>query len=334
LDSADTGTIGNTDLDVSIDTPVGTPGVLDEEVFLSVFGTISDCEDSVVEGGSAGGGGEDTTGILLEDSLVGLDGDGNWALVEGGLELVWVLGLDGLVSGGTDGSLGFVVFAGAAIFGNVWVVGLGLEWGSLGVEEGKGHGTTIASMVQPGAVNELGLGEGDEVSGGNEVSTLQGTGGGESPAGTALSLVLDWSNCTSSNPVDLSGKVVDIELNLVNSLKSAILRGVLESVEALHLVLGEVGEFVDSDGGGLSVSGVVLLDGSQFLSELVKSELVLGLGSIGLAVLGHELHELSLGTRDDLGLVESGLLSRHVHEGDGGGETNGGDGGSDLLVHL
>ena len=44
------------------------------------------------------------------------------------------------------------------------------------------HQTTIAAGVDLGALNELLLREGDEVAGGNEVSTLEGSGGGESPA--------------------------------------------------------------------------------------------------------------------------------------------------------
>ena len=32
----------------------------------------------MVDGGSAGGGGDNTTGVLLEDSLVSFDGDGVW----------------------------------------------------------------------------------------------------------------------------------------------------------------------------------------------------------------------------------------------------------------
>ena len=91
MDTADTGSWGNSDLDVTINTPVWSPGVLDKVVVLSVFGSVTDSKDSVVEGGSALSRGEDTTGVSLENGLVGLDGNGDWSLGNGSLELVWVL---------------------------------------------------------------------------------------------------------------------------------------------------------------------------------------------------------------------------------------------------
>ena len=54
LDTADTGAItvvGN--LDVSVVTPGGVPGVLDEVVVLAVLGSVSDSKDTMVKLGSA-----------------------------------------------------------------------------------------------------------------------------------------------------------------------------------------------------------------------------------------------------------------------------------------
>jgi len=92
--------------------------------------------------------------------------------------------LDVSVGLGRDNTLGFVVLATEKTsgFGNIWVVTLGLEWVSLGVREGSVHHTSVTSKVQPGAVDELLLGEGDKVSGLDEVSTFHGTSGGEGPA--------------------------------------------------------------------------------------------------------------------------------------------------------
>ena len=59
--------------------PAGAPGVLNEPVrTVGGVSAIADSEDGVVDGGSAGGGGDNTTGVLLEDSLVSFDGDGVW----------------------------------------------------------------------------------------------------------------------------------------------------------------------------------------------------------------------------------------------------------------
>jgi len=91
LDTADTGSWGNSDLDVTINTPVWSPGVLDKVVFLSVLSSVTDGKDSVIKGGSTLSRGEDTTGVSLENGLVGLDGNGDWSLGNGSLELVWVL---------------------------------------------------------------------------------------------------------------------------------------------------------------------------------------------------------------------------------------------------
>ena len=56
------------------------------------------------------------------------------------------------------------------------------EWRFLDVFESVVHETTVATLVNFVAVDELLLGEGLEFAGGKEFSTLDGTGGGESPA--------------------------------------------------------------------------------------------------------------------------------------------------------
>jgi len=52
------------------------------------------------------------------------------------------------------------------------------------------------------AINELRLGTLEKSTTFNGVSTLHSSGGGESPAGTALSLVLDTVDSSSLSPVD------------------------------------------------------------------------------------------------------------------------------------
>ena len=183
MDSADTGSSFDSDSDESLISPGWSPGVLDKEELDSVEDTVSDGEDSVIEGGSAVTSGDDSRLVSLEGKLVGLNGDGDWSYGKGSLELGWVvLSNHGEVNVGNL-SLGLVVLAGKeGGLGSVWVVGLGLEWVLLNVHESEWHGATLASVVQPGAVNKLLLGEGDKLLGLDEVHSFDGSGGGESPA--------------------------------------------------------------------------------------------------------------------------------------------------------
>jgi len=180
----DTANVGgsSSDLDVSVNTPRGTPGVLDEEVVLSGLGSETNGEDTVIERLSASLG-DDTTGVSLEGELVGLNGNGDWSDGEGGLKLVW--GSWGHIDESGNLTLGLrsIISAGALVSG-VWVSGLELDSLGLNVLEGVVHKTTIAAHVSvaAGAVNELLLRVGLQVSGGDELGTLDGSGGGESPA--------------------------------------------------------------------------------------------------------------------------------------------------------
>ena len=81
LDSADTGgTFNGGDHDVTLISPVWSPGVSDDVVRLSVSLSITDSGDGVIEGGSASGGVHNTTGVSLENFSVSFDGNGNWSL--------------------------------------------------------------------------------------------------------------------------------------------------------------------------------------------------------------------------------------------------------------
>lgn len=69
------------------------------------------------------------------------------------------------------------------------------------------HVTTVATTstvaeVVGGARDDLLLGKLNELAGLDEVGTTEGLAGGESPAGTALTLVLDGGDSTFGNPVD------------------------------------------------------------------------------------------------------------------------------------
>ena len=181
MDTADTLSSDGSDLDVSLVSPGSSPGVSNEVVLLAVLGSVTNSGDGVVELGSAEAGVQNTGLVLLEDGSVGLNGDGNWLLGNGGLELVNRLSWDGLV--GLNAHLSGVLgsFAGSSS-GGVGVVVLEVLSLLLGVDESVGLPSTVASVGGSIAVNELLLGEGEELAGGDEVSTLDGSGGGESPA--------------------------------------------------------------------------------------------------------------------------------------------------------
>ena len=181
MDTADTLSIDGGDLDVSLVSPGSTPGVSDEVVVLARLGSISDSGDGVIEVGSAGSGVEDTTGISLEDKLVGLDGHGDWGEGNGGLELGNRVGWDVVVRSNVHLSGVLGIFAGS-VNSVVGVVSLELLSGLLGVGEGGILPSSIASVGSGVAVNELLLGEGEESSALEEVSSLNGASSGEGPA--------------------------------------------------------------------------------------------------------------------------------------------------------
>ena len=121
---------------------------------------------------------------MLEDGLVGLDGDRHWLLVDGSLELRDGFGWDVGVHLNLNLSLGLVILARSSGTGSggVWVITLELLKVGLEVSEGMGLPSTGASVGGGVAGDDLLLGKGEELSGLDEVSTLNGAGGGESPA--------------------------------------------------------------------------------------------------------------------------------------------------------
>jgi len=181
LDSADSLAGFDSELDVASITPGGAPRVLDEVVRGTVLGSIADGEDTMVKLSSASVSSEDTGFVLLEGGFVGLNGNGDGTGSDGSLEGIRVVGGDHGVAGDVNGGGldGFVALSDLTGTGGVGVRGLGISGVLLEVSEGKGHGATIASVVKLGALNELFLREGDELFGGDEVSSLNGTGGGE-----------------------------------------------------------------------------------------------------------------------------------------------------------
>jgi hypothetical protein len=292
---------GNTTLhhDVTLITPECSPRVLDNPVVISVTNN----KDTVVELGTAWAR-ENTAPVGLEVHLVSLNGNRDGTLGDGGGKLVLVVLGDILVTGDGDDVLGLLLLVAGTVLGSVWVVLLSVETTVLdNVLEGVVHETTVATHVAEGAgaVNELLLREGDELAGGDGVGTLDGTGGGERPAGTALALVLDWGDGTLGSPVD-RGSGLGGEENLV----ALTLGHGGGKVELLEFSRGEISELVDAKSVGVKTTGslvVVLVDVSNVVS--------IDLHAVGLLLSG-------------VGLLESLLELRELHGG-----SHGDDGGKD-----
>ena len=248
-------------LDVAVVSPGCAPGVLDEEVGLSVVSAVSDSEHTVVElGSTAGGVVEDTALVELEGHLVGLNGDGGGSSLDGGLHGGGRVGLDvdvaGVVSDTGNGGVA------GSISGLVWVVGLEISLVGLVPLECALHGATRASHGSVVvAINELLLGEGLEGSVRDEVGTLKSAGGREGPAGSALALVLHWGDCSRGDPVDLiggGGVVFD---------GTALGGEGLEASEAVELAGVPGGELVMGEGVGVGGVGVDSLNLGVNLGE-------------------------------------------------------------------
>ena len=132
-------------------------------------------------------------------------------LSESGLHLRDVVASDSLVVLDIDGGSGTALVKGASLLSSavtrgVRVVCFELSAVELIVMHGTGWLTTIASIraisSTVSAVNKLLLREGKKLFCGNEMSTFKGTSGRESPAGAALTLILNSSNSAGSDPVD------------------------------------------------------------------------------------------------------------------------------------
>ena len=312
LDTADTLAVNGGDLDVTLITPGGAPRVPDDVVVLAggSVSAVADSGDGVVEVGTAGGGVHDAGLVHLEDELVGLNGDGSGGGGNGSLELGNGVGLNVGVRADEDLLLGGIGLAGAGDTGSrgVGVVTLELLGGLLEVLEGGVLPTTVATEGGLVAGDNLLLGEGEELAGLQEVSTLNGAGGRESPAGAASGLILDGVDGTLGSPVDLSLSGLG-ELDNVLGLSTAATKN------SLVLGVGPGGELVVTK---LEVSllSVDLVDGSILGGVELISELVLLLGAVGEAEVDHVLLE---GTLE--GLVLGRLLVAVVglDTGPGGG---------------
>lgn len=204
LDSADTFSADLGYSHVAGLTPGSSPGVSHDPVALVAVASVADNTDGVIERGTTSGVVEDTGSVSGEDASVGLDEDRDGLLGDSGLHGADAVGRDHSVGGSPYTSSSSVVSA-RAILGRVGVRVLSHEVVLGSVVEGLLLPSTIASVVGGVAINKLLLGEGQESAGLDEVASFKGSSGGERPARTALSLILDTVDGTLRSPVDRSG---------------------------------------------------------------------------------------------------------------------------------
>jgi hypothetical protein len=154
------------------------------------------------------------------------------------------------------------------------------------------------------------------------LSTFDRFGGRESPARSALTLILDGSSASTLSVIATVERCA-VGVNGINLFGNVSLGGyghlifdILESHELVELFDGEVGEFVVSSGVGVVTSGGVdLFDESIKSHVLSKSVLEFFDGSVGFVPFSNVLHELELlsGERSGDGNSGEGGESERLH---------------------
>ena len=173
--------IGNSD--VSLLSPVGSPGVSNEPIVLAVFSSISNCGDGMIEL-SLGHNlvvRVDSSIIELPLQARGIDRDASWLGSNSSLQLGRALLWDAGKVGDRDD---LFVLLDMTFFSlaNIWVSLLELKGVLFSVLESPRLQTTIAALGLSIAVNQLLLRELVKLSSLEEMSGLNGSNGGESPA--------------------------------------------------------------------------------------------------------------------------------------------------------
>jgi hypothetical protein len=142
----------------------------------------------------------------LEAKLIGLDGHGDGLLSNGGLKSIDGVSGDSGPGGNVElVGVGAVVDA-SAICSGVRVAGLSHRVVALVVNKGARLPATVATVAGLNTVNKLLLSEREQVAGLDLPGAFKSGNGGEGPAGTALTLVLDGVDGTGVDPVDTLGE--------------------------------------------------------------------------------------------------------------------------------
>lgn len=290
-------------------TPSGTPGVSD---LPGVIGIETNKDDSVISlFGISRTVAEDTLAVVRPGG--GIDADGNRLDLKSSLQIS-ISGLDlellrGLETGVLEGSLALAILSSVGVFRFLD----NTEF--LGVADGISGPGTIATFAaetfSTATVDELLFREGNGGGGlvFEIVNSFEHTSGGESPAGTALLLVLDTRQDILGGPIDGLGSSEGFQFQ-----DGEILVGGgegLHEISGLEFSLSQVSELVDVHIVSSLLVGVVVLDLVVVFQEDGKSVRFFALVGVFDAVASLELLE-SVETEMFIGI---GISGDQVHGG-------------------
>jgi len=134
------------DSEVALLTPGGTPRVSHEEVIFASLATVANSGDSMILLGATSLVINDTLLVEHESVAIGIDTNAGWLLVDGGLQLFYLLRFNLSEALNTDlthifSSLAFTIFA------LVWIVRLERDLVLFSILESPDFETTVATII-------------------------------------------------------------------------------------------------------------------------------------------------------------------------------------------
>jgi len=193
-------------LDVSGITPASSPGVLDDPVGTIVgISTVSDGQNSVVDGLGAARVDVHTRAVELESLSGSVEGDRYWADGSDSVQqVVLIITSDANVAGAGGSSVSAAVTT-ASISAFIRIAGFGIDSAVvLDVVVSPLDDAAVASVVSVAgtAVDQILFAEGNQLAGFTEILSFQSTSGRERPAASALSLIFNTGDESLVAPID------------------------------------------------------------------------------------------------------------------------------------
>jgi len=193
-----TGVLSVLEVDETILSPRSSPGVSDDPITTRVR-RISSKLNSVINAKSALAGIQNTTSVVLP--WLSITADGKRHLGELFVDGTFILSNGNDLSNVQGGSARALLAR--TVFGSVGVAALSILASLLhDPVESLARISSVATGFSAIAVDDFLRAEGHDLSTGHEIGRFDGFGGGESPAGTALFLVLNGSGHSLGDPID------------------------------------------------------------------------------------------------------------------------------------
>lgn len=229
---------------------------------------------------------KNTRAVGLESSCI--DSNWNWLLLESCCHLGGASS-NIMVWGYVGYTFAWVILAGWVI-SIVWVVTFSLEFLGFKILESVVHKSTVASLVSvwSWAINKLLFREWGKRVSSKFVGSFNWTCGGESPAWSALSLVLNTGNYSFSNPVNGRFEVVGGEVLLIANFVGV---WSVSKIESLEFSRCEIRELVDAFEVADVISGVVKFNLFLNVEPILESVSVFLMWEVVFVVFVHPSHE-------------------------------------------